>query len=345
MGYDSVIGRLRRRLAWALDRRFAALDAEVGALRGEMGDLRRDIADVRNAVADIGIEAVAARERNEEDRGQLAQLSADAAALRDQVPPILRALVTEESASRRRLEELRTTPGYAEPFDEPDPLVTVCIPTHDRVGLLTERSLPSVLAQTHRNLEVIVVGDAAPPSVEQAVAALGDDRVRFVNLTHRYAPTDADRHWLVGSAPVRNAGYEHATGHWIVDFDDDDALRPEAVEQVLAVARERRLELVYGKHAIHYADGRTHVGGRFPPTVHDFGFQGAALHRGLRFIARQTVASAFGHPNDWFRIETMMRIGVRMGRVDEVLYDYYPARSWDHQAEVPENAFIREHAW
>jgi acyl carrier protein phosphodiesterase len=347
-----VIGRLRRRAGQALDRRFEILsrqmdaaDAEVAALRAELAAIRGDVSYVVAAVADIGLEVVEARERSADDRERFAAMQADLAALRDQVPPVLRAIVTEEAANRRRLDLLRTEQEYKLPFEHPDPLVTVCIPTHDRVGLLTERALPSVLAQTHRRLEVLVIGDASPPHVAAAVEALGDDRVRFVNLTHRHAATDADRHWLVGSAPARNAGYALASGHWIVDFDDDDAMRPHAIERALAMAREQRLEVVYGKLAAHYSDGRTEIVGRFPPTVHQFGWQAAVVHSGLRFLGRELVAAAFGHPNDWFRVESMMRIGVRFGMVDDVLYDYYPARSWERQTPVPESAFVREHGW
>jgi hypothetical protein len=338
MPVRGLIRRARRRAAWALDRRVQTVVDHTDALGPRIDDV------VRRLDA-LGAEIVALREELRAVAADAAASSADAAALRDQVPPILRAIVTEESATRRRLDELRTRPEYAAPFEDPDPLVTVCIPTYDRAELLTERALPSVLAQTYERLEVLVVGDASPPHVAAAVDALGDERIRFVNLTHRHASTDADRHWLVGSAPARNAGYALARGHWIVDFDDDDAMRPEAIERVLAKARTERLEVVYGKLEAHFADGRTEIIGRFPPTVHRFGWQGAVVHSGLRFIGREPVAAWFGHPVDWFRVETMMRVGVRLGMVDEILYDYYPARSWGSETPVPESAFIEEHAW
>ncbi len=328
MPRESVISRLRRRAAWVLDRRVQVVVDHVvdhtGRLAPKLDELTAEVAALRE---------------------ELSAVAGGVAALGEQLPPLLRAIVTEEAATRRRLEQLRTEPEYAIPFEHPDPLVTVCIPTHDRVSLLTERALPSVLAQTHRRLEVLVVGDASPPRVATALEELGDERVRFVNLTHRHATTDADRHWLVGSVPARNTGYALATGHWIVDFDDDDAMRPDAIECVLAKAREERLEVVYGRLEAHFADGTTKTIGRFPPTVHQFGWQGAVVHSGLRFFGRDSVAASFGQPNDWFRVENMMRVGVRFGMVDEVLYDYYPARSWQSETPVPESAFVEEHAW
>ena len=330
---SDLITRLRRRVLWPLDWRFADLRrriddigrsaAEIGRASGELAALRAELAEARTRLEDVA--------------AALAVANANIDALRERMSPVLRAIVTVEAAHRRRLEVLRTEPEYTVPFEHPDPLITVCIPTHDRVETLIERSLPSVLAQTHRNLEVVVVGDASPPHVGAAVEAIGDERVRFVNLTHRRAPTDAELFWMVSSVAARNAGYEQARGQWIVDFDDDDSMRPEAIERVLAKARAERLEVVYGRLAAHFADGREEIIGRFPPTVHQFGWQGAVVHAGLRFLGRQSVASAFGHPSDWFRVETMMRIGVRFGMVDDVVDDYYPARSWNREADVPES--------
>jgi len=310
-----------------------------------LAEVQAAVADVRTALHDVAVEVVGARERQAAERERADRMERQLAELYDQVPTVLRALVTEEAANRRRLEQLRRAPDYARSFDEPDPLVTVSIPTHDRVELLTERALPSVLAQTYPNLDVLVVGDRSPPRVAEAVERIRDERVRFVNLTHRHAFTDPERHWLVGSVPGRNAGYEHARGAWIVDFDDDDEMRPHAIESVLTKAREERLEVVYGKLLKHEADDRTEVIGRFPPAGHQFSWQGAAVHGGLRFLGRDSVAAAFGHPNDWFRAETMMRIGVRFGMVDEIVYDYYPARAWERTTPIPEEASIPEPEW
>ncbi len=328
-----------------LDRRVQHLLARMDQLGGQLLALEAAASEARDQLAALRAEVAAARDELAAVREEGHGARSDAAALRDQLPPVLRALVTDETATRERLERLRREPEYGVPFDQDDPLVTVCIPTFDRVELLTERSLQSVLAQTHERLEVLVIGDASPPHVAAAIEGLGDERIRFVNLTHRHAPTDAERHWMVGSVAARNAGYEHARGHWIVDFDDDDAMRPDAIERVLAKARAERLEVVYGRLEAHFADGRTELIGRFPPTVHQFGWQCAAVHRGLRFFGRHSVAAAFGHPNDWFRVENMMRAGVRFGMVDEILYDYYPARSWRTETPVPDSAFIQEHAW
>ncbi|HEX5927009.1 MAG TPA: hypothetical protein VFY45_24500, partial [Baekduia sp.] len=112
-----MIARVRRHLTGALDRRLGALGDRV--------------------VADA-----AARERTLAER-----LDAVERRLAD-AEPLLRAVVDEEAANRRRLWALRATADYEQAFTEPEPLVSISIPTRERPTLLLERSLPSLLAQT-----------------------------------------------------------------------------------------------------------------------------------------------------------------------------------------------------
>lgn len=116
------------------------------------------------------------------------------------------------------------------------PLVSVIIPTRCRHGLLA-RALGSVLAQTHRELEVIVVDDNDPNERVQAQASLvswlADPRVRVVTGA-------AGR----SAAAARNRGLDAATGEWIAFLDDDDAYRPEKLAAQLARAQGTGVALV-----------------------------------------------------------------------------------------------------
>ena len=57
--------------------------------------------------------------------------------------------------------------------------VSVILPTYNRTGSLT-RSCESVLSQSFRDLELLVVDDASTEDVESVVRGLGDDRVRYI---------------------------------------------------------------------------------------------------------------------------------------------------------------------
>jgi len=62
------------------------------------------------------------------------------------------------------------------------PKVSVYIPTHDRVDLLISRALPSVIRQTYKNLEIIVVAHGCTDGTEEWVERVSDRRLRVVSV-------------------------------------------------------------------------------------------------------------------------------------------------------------------
>jgi hypothetical protein len=333
-----VIGRVRRRLA-AFDGRFDRVDAQTGVAVQGVAAVSAAVERLEGAVAELSASCARTEQalaRLEHDgAGRIDALAAAVARLEaalartveagERNGDALRWLAQDQSASRAQLLQARAHPSYTAAFDDPEPLVSVVIPTYDHLEELLERSLPSVLGQTYERLDVVVVGDAVAPEVGAAVDALGDARVRFVNRPHRVPYADPHARWLVGSVAARNAGHELARGAWLVDFDDDDRLRPRAVELGLALARERRVEVAYGRFVYHWPDGRDETMGSCPPEQGRFATQGALVHAGLRFFERSAAAAAFGVPNDWFRIEAMLRAGVTFAMHDDVVFDYHPS--------------------
>jgi hypothetical protein len=294
---------LRHRLANALDRRFESLHHRIEGVTGEVADVHEEIARLREDVAQL--------ERR----------------LDHDLLPALRLMAGRDADNRRQLADARADPEYELVFSEPDPLVTIVLPTFRRARLLRDRSLPAALAQTHERLEVLVIGDGPDGEAEEIVREAGDERVRWWNLPQRYVYPDERRHWLAVSTLTRNEGYRLARGRWLFDFDDDDSLPPDAVSLLLETARERRAEAVQGVLLERHPDGTSRdelavLPDRLP-------LKGALVHSHLRFFERDHVASAFGVAGDWFRGERMLRAGVRIELVDRVTYEYYPSSLWD----------------
>ena len=243
----------------------------------------------------------------------------------ERVEAVLRSLPMGEPENGRLLAELRRSPEYEAAYTDPTPLVTITIPTHDRAEILRTRSLRSALEQTYSKIEVVVVGDASPPEVEEAVTSFGDERVRYIRRPDRLEFDDARKRWLVGSVMARNEALRAARGAWVVAFDDDDEMHPRHVAVLLEAARARRLELAYGRFRTMRADGRIYVHGEFPPRFTRFTFQSALYHAGLRFFERDLASADFDVPNDWFTCEAMLRAGVRFGMVSQFVCDLYPS--------------------
>jgi hypothetical protein len=251
------------------------------------------------------------------------------AELREELDTVLRALELihdDDPGARRALRKLRATEDYDAAFAVPEPLVSIVIPTWNRLDALLERAIPSALAQTHKNIELLVVGDASPPELARAVAALSDPRITFHNLTIR-GPYDVDayRSWLASGTPGFNSGVAMANGLWIAPLGDDDEFESDHVERLLAEARERRLEFVYSRGRVLLPDGRETILGEFPPRLTQVGLQASLYHAGLSFIELELGHALFDKPNDWGMVHRMMRIGVRIGMLDDITVTYRPS--------------------
>jgi hypothetical protein len=106
-------------------------------------------------------------------------------------------------------------------------------------------------------------------------------------------------------------------------------MRPNHIELLLGAARERRLELVYGRFAMHEPSGNMSAYGAFPPAVGHITLQAALQHGELRFFELELYDALFEVPSDWAKVERMMRAGVRFGMIDDVVVDMYPSAYWN----------------
>lgn len=127
------------------------------------------------------------------------------------------------------------------------PLVSVYIPTHNRVKLLLSRSLKSVLAQTYKNIEVIVIAHGCNDGTEEEVRKLDDHRVRVVSIkrTQTY-PSTLENHWYAGRVAATNVGLSKCCGEWIATNDDDDEWTEDHLESLVRFALAGNYEFVSG---------------------------------------------------------------------------------------------------
>jgi hypothetical protein len=247
-----------------------------------------------------------------------------------QLVEIMRFIHGRNHERRLRLRELRASDAYERAYSDPDPLVSVVIPTYDNHRLLRERAIPSVLGQTHQNFEIVVVGDASPDEARDAAESFDDPRIAFFNRLYRGPyPAEPDKRWLVAGVPAYNEAVHRARGLWIAPLDDDDAFRPHHIELLLTRARKQQLELCYGQLCTHMPDGTKNTVGRFPPELSAFGVQSALYHAGLaRIFELELADAALGLPYDWAMCLRMMEADVRIGMVEEETVDYFPSRLW-----------------
>ncbi len=109
-------------------------------------------------------------------------------------------------------------------------LVSVITPTYNRSGLLKE-AIESVIAQTYRPIECIVVDDGSTDDTKQTVESLNlyndnDFTIKYIYQTNS------------GSQVARNTGTKASIGEFIQYLDSDDLLYPEKIEKQVAFFKE-----------------------------------------------------------------------------------------------------------
>ena len=206
-----------------------------------------------------------------------------------------------------------------------DPLVSVRIATYNGVGPLLDRTIPSLLSQTHVRWQALVVGDATADDTGSRIEALGDERIRFHNLPVRgpYPEAARDR-WYVAGIPPLNYAMQHSTGQWLATLDHDDTWEPDHLHGLLQLARETRAEVVYGRIEVRDTlGGGTGVMGAFPPVRGQFGFLGALVHRSLRSLSYDMACRFAGEPGDWNLARRLWVAGARFAFLDRVVATQY----------------------
>jgi glycosyltransferase involved in cell wall biosynthesis len=113
------------------------------------------------------------------------------------------------------------------------PAISVILPVHNRADTLG-RAIQSVLDQSFRDFELIVIDDGSKDASAKVVKGFDDPRIRFIQLPENR-----------GGNVARNAGLKAASAPLIAFLDSDDTYLPQKLERVAAMFAERpELELL-----------------------------------------------------------------------------------------------------
>lgn len=127
-------------------------------------------------------------------------------------------------------------------------LVTTILPVYNRSGMLRE-AVDSVLGQTYRPIELIIVDDGST----DGTPAVADELARAhpeVRVMHQANG---------GAGSAREAGRTAATGEFIQHLDSDDLLEPKKFELQVAGLREHpECAISYGWTRMRFRDGGVH---------------------------------------------------------------------------------------
>ena len=202
--------------------------------------------------------------------------------------------------------------------------VTILIPCYQQ-GQLLGQAVASARAQTHTDLDIVIVNDGATDSTAQVAAKLAEadpERVRVIEQDNQ------------GQARARQAGLEIAKGQFLVTLDADDLLEPAMVETCLRTFKEHPdADVVAGDAWMVAGDGET-ILRRFEqgrgemrwPDILEYNPLGAVVATMTR---AESVRRAGGLAvdglsgcEDWDLWARMARCGMRFVRIPEVVGRY-----------------------
>ena len=107
-----------------------------------------------------------------------------------------------------------------------EPAISIIVPVYKTEAYL-ETCVDSILAQTFRDFELLLIDDGSPDNCPALCeeAAARDPRIRVIHQKN------------AGLSAARNTGVEAARGEWIGFVDSDDSIAPEMYETLLTYAR------------------------------------------------------------------------------------------------------------
>lgn len=122
--------------------------------------------------------------------------------------------------------------------------ISVVVPAYNLAPWLS-RSLDSLLAQTHGNMEIVVVNDGSTDETGAVLDAYAqkDPRIKAIHKENG------------GVTSARLRGVAEATGDWIGFMDGDDYVEPQMYAQLLKIAHAHGADIAHCGHQIRFADG------------------------------------------------------------------------------------------
>ena len=141
-------------------------------------------------------------------------------------------------------------------MDTADKLISVIVPVYN-VEKYLNKCVESIVNQTYKNLEIILVDDGSPDNCPQMCDAWAkkDGRIKVIHKKNG------------GASSARNAGLDAATGEYIAFVDGDDYLSAEIYETLLKLILTHRADAARCGAVRESTNGQKELWGEMHPQV------------------------------------------------------------------------------
>lgn len=115
-------------------------------------------------------------------------------------------------------------------------LVSIIMPSWNTDRFIAE-TIQSVISQTYKKWELLIVDDCSTDNTDAVVASFKDDRIKYFHNEQNS-----------GAALTRNRAMREAQGEWIAFLDSDDLWTPEKLEHQINFMNKNRYTLSYTEY-------------------------------------------------------------------------------------------------
>lgn len=117
--------------------------------------------------------------------------------------------------------------------------VSIIIPNYNRANLI-EETLDSIIKQTYKNWECIIVDDGSTDKSLEVIQS-------FVEKDERFRLYQRPKDYPKGANSCRNIGKTRSTGDYIIFFDSDDLMLPNHIESKLNTILRNNYDFIVSK--------------------------------------------------------------------------------------------------
>lgn len=203
--------------------------------------------------------------------------------------------------------------------------ISVIVPVYN-VEKYLARCIDSLIGQTHRELEILLVNDASRDGSLEIMQEYSrrDSRVRCLT-----------RDVNAGVSSSRNRGIEEATGDWIAFCDGDDWYLPNAFERLLDSARREDADYIVCNYQLTYDGGKSPIPVDVTAAIRgDLSVKNVVacgpvsscchlFHRRLFEVSGARYPVGVGHSEELPVVPVLAKYAKKIAVVNEPLYCYY----------------------
>ena len=214
-----------------------------------------------------------------------------------------------------------------------EPLVSVILPIYKGEKHLKE-AVDSILDQSYKNIELILINDCSPDKSMEAIGTIQDNRIIII--------TNPSNLGLVGAL---NIGIQNSKGEYIARMDQDDIAFPERLKkQVEFLEKEKRISIISSYFETFGTENQTITLPVKPREIElELYFQSALCHPLVMFRKKDVIKykllynKDFKDIEDWNLWYTASKKGIQFANLTNVLLKY----RLEGQSTTPQNKKIR----